>query len=175
MWWTLFVEIRRATEEDAAALAQTHVESWQAAYAEILPPQVMASRNLDFRLVEWSEHFQRHDPAERAYVADFGGEVGGFAFTQPCHDDDVNPEEVAELTALYLRPSFFGGGAGTALAQAALGDLRDAGFSEVILWVLEENTGARRFYERTRWAWDGTRAPCYRVFEAPALRYRRRL
>jgi GNAT superfamily N-acetyltransferase len=169
------VEIRRATRDDAPALAQTHVESWQAAYSGILTPDVMESRNLEFRLDEWSEQFERNDQDERAYVADFDGEVGGFAFTQPCHDDDVKPEDVAELTALYLRPAFFGRGAGTALVGAALQDLRDAGFSEVILWVLEENVAARRFYERTGWAWDGTRAPCYRVFSAPALRYRRRL
>ena len=169
------MEIRRATKDDATAIARTHVESWQAAYTGILSAEVMESRNLDSRLVEWSEGFERNDPAERAYVADFDGEVGGFAFTQPCQDDDVNPEEVAELTALYLRPSFFGRGAGTALAEAALEDLRDAGFSEVILWVLEENAGARRFYARTGWTWDGTRAPCYRVLNAPALRYRRSL
>ena len=175
MWWMLSVEIRKATKDDATAIAQTHVESWQAAYAEILSAEVMESRNLDFRRAEWSELFERNDQTERAYVADFGGEVGGFAFTQPCHDDDVKPEDVAELTALYLRPSFFGRGVGTALAQAALQDLRDAGFSEVILWILEGNAGARRFYERTGWTWDGTRAPCYRIFDAPALRYRRSL
>jgi GNAT superfamily N-acetyltransferase len=169
------VEIRRATKEDATAIAQTHVESWQAAYSEIVSAEVMESRNLAERRAEWSELLERSEQAERVYVADFGGEVGGFAFTQPCPDDDVKPEDAAELTALYLRPSFFGRGAGTALVEAALPDLREAGFSEVILWVLEGNSGARRFYERTGWTWDGTRAPCYRVFDAPALRYRRSL
>ena len=169
------MEIRRATTGDATAIAQTHVESWQAAYTEIVSAEVMESRDLDERRSVWSELLERNDQAERVFVADFGGEVGGFAFTQPCTDDDVKPEDVAELTALYLRPSFFGRGAGTALVEAAMKDLRGAGFSEVILWVLEENAGARRFYERTGWTWDGTRAPCYRVFDASALRYRRSL
>lgn len=169
------VEIRKATKDDATGIAQTHVESWQAAYTEILSAEVMESANLDERRASWSELLERNERTERVYVADFGGEIGGFAFTQPCRDDDVKTEDVAELTALYLRPSFFGRGAGTALVEAALPDLRDAGFSEVILWVLEENAGARRFYDRTGWTWDGTRAPCYRVFDAPALRYRRSL
>jgi len=35
--------------------------------------------------------------------------------------------------------------------------LRESGYREVILWVLEDNPRARRFYEREGWALDGGR------------------
>ena len=169
------VEIRRATAKDASGIARAHVESWGAAYKGIVADELIAARDLDDRLATWSAQLERDEPDARVYIADFDGQVGGFVFTQPCRDEDLTTEQVAELTALYLRPAHFGRGAGTALADAALRDLRKAGFNEVILWVLEENAGARRFYERTGWEWDGTRAPCHRAFNAPALRYRRGL
>ena len=33
--------------------------------------------------------------------------------------------------------------------------LTDAGFTEALLWVLEDNARARRFYEATGWEVDG--------------------
>jgi ribosomal protein S18 acetylase RimI-like enzyme len=46
---------------------------------------------------------------------------------------------------------------GTALMAAGIEALRELGYSEVILWVLEDNPRARRFYEREGWALDGSR------------------
>ena len=37
----------------------------------------------------------------------------------------------------------------------ALTGLRDEGFFDAILWVLEENPRARRFYEHAGWTADG--------------------
>jgi hypothetical protein len=38
---------------------------------------------------------------------------------------------------------------------AALGRLGEAGFGQVILWVLDTNVRARRFYEAGGWHADG--------------------
>jgi len=38
---------------------------------------------------------------------------------------------------------------------AALGPLDQAGFGQVILWVLDSNARARRFYEAGGWLDDG--------------------
>jgi ribosomal protein S18 acetylase RimI-like enzyme len=53
-----------------------------------------------------------------------------------------------ELYALYVRPDAWGTGAGRALTDAAVGDLREAGCDTVSLWVLEANNRARAFYRR---------------------------
>jgi len=55
------VEIRRASVNDATGIAQTHVESWQAAYTDILLAEVMASRNVDERRAAWTGQLERDD------------------------------------------------------------------------------------------------------------------
>jgi hypothetical protein len=58
----------------------------------------------------------------------------------------------------------------------ALGRLGEAGFGRVILWVLDSNVRARRFYEAGGWHADGT-AKQDDSFGVPMteVRYRRSL
>ena len=42
---------------------------------------------------------------------------------------------------------YWGKGYGRKLMRVVMSELKEQGFSEVFLWVLEENTRARRFYE----------------------------
>jgi putative acetyltransferase len=68
---------------------------------------------------------------QRVYVADIGTVIGFAAV----HDGWLNH--------LYLDPSWYGRGIGTALLRAATD-----GLDSVQLWVFQRNDGARRFYER---------------------------
>ena len=43
------------------------------------------------------------------------------------------------------------------VAGASVAALRERGVQRAILWVVEDNATARRFYERQGWSWDGTR------------------
>jgi ribosomal protein S18 acetylase RimI-like enzyme len=52
------------------------------------------------------------------------------------------------LYALFVHPDHWGSGAGRALTDAAIADLRTHGCTEVWLWVLEANARGRRFYSR---------------------------
>ncbi len=62
-----------------------------------------------------------------------------------------------ELYAIYALPEAWGSGVGRVLMEAALASLREEGFLAAILWVLEDNPRARRFYEREGWRHDGGR------------------
>ncbi len=75
-----------------------------------------------------------------------------------------------ELAAIYVDPTAARCGMGTALLRAAV----DGRPEPTLLWVLEGNTGARRFYERHGFAWDGTRKLLHDLpNDVPELRYRR--
>ncbi len=74
-------------------------------------------------------------------VASTDDQVVGYAMAGP------NREGVGELFALYVLPRWQGGGAGHLLWQHATSHLRQSGFTEMILWVLDSNERARRFYE----------------------------
>jgi RimJ/RimL family protein N-acetyltransferase len=54
--------------------------------------------------------------------------------------------------------------------------LRELGHRDVILWVLEENPRARRFYDAAGWQLDGARRPIEVLgVSVPEVRYRKQL
>jgi GNAT superfamily N-acetyltransferase len=59
------------------------------------------------------------------------------------------------LRSLYVVPEAWGTGVAQRLMEAALDAMRERGATEAILWVVEGNDRARRFYEREGWALDG--------------------
>jgi ribosomal protein S18 acetylase RimI-like enzyme len=54
----------------------------------------------------------------------------------------------AELYALYVAPAYWSTGAGRALMGRVLEEAQAEGYPRILLWVLEQNAQARRFYER---------------------------
>ena len=87
-------------------------------------------------------------------VADERGVVG-FVSVGPSRDEDL--PDSGELFAIYVHPEQVGCGVGRELIVAGLSVLRTAGFSDALLWVLEGNSTARRFYELGGWQADGSR------------------
>ena len=81
------------------------------------------------------------------------GRVCGFASTAPSRDSDL-PDH-GELCALYVDPEQWGKGIGVALVAAARDRLSQFGFRSALLWVLEGNVRADRFYRIDGWTPDG--------------------
>ena len=169
------VVIRAATPEDAAGIVRVHTRSWQGAYAHAVPADAL--RALDENDAERVE--QRRgwlsNPRPRAHtlVAVSDGEVVGFVDGAPSRDDDVDATRVGELFAIYVAPDAWGTGAGRGLMAEHLERLRVSGFDEAVLWVLDDNPRARRFYELAGWATDGA-AKEYELLGTPVtvVRYR---
>lgn len=137
--------IRPATVEDAAAVAAVYVRSWRAAYAEVLPTEVLAS--LDE--ADWARRFRsRRDPARSTLLAFTPGRVVGVVMAGPDRQDSRS----AEVYAIYVLPEVQGQGVGAALLDAAIAQLDAA---VVRLWCAAENSGSRRFYERRGFVLDG--------------------
>lgn len=166
--------VRAATPQDAGTIAEVHVASWKGAYADIIDLASVSER-LDIAERErvWKDRIPLVGAeGYRTWVAESDGAVMGFSFTRPTEDDDLNPLEIAELVALYLSPDAFGRGIGKSLLDRSVAGMRNQGFLQATLWVLEENARAIHFYRREGWRPDGTRSPCFRVMNAPAVRYR---
>lgn len=166
--------VRAATVEDARAIAEVHVASWKAAYADILDLENLPHPlDVDEREQAWRDRIpQVGDEGFRTWVAEENGEVLGYSFTRPTEDDDLNPLEIAELVGLYVHPDHFEKGIGKRLLDRAVAGVRSQGFLQATLWVLEDNARAIHFYRREGWRPDGTRAPCFRAMDAAALRFR---
>lgn len=157
------VEIRAARVGDAAALARVHVATWRAAYAGLLPDELLRSLSVAEREASWVTAIGDGPAAGVAtVVALVAGGLVGFASVGPARDDDLS-EDVSELWSLYVHPDSWGAGVGHALHSRALPRMRERAASSGTLWVLTANDRARRFYEAHGWLADGTEQTAWRA------------
>jgi len=138
------MEITRAVATDCAAIARVQVRSWQAAYADILPADYLATLSVEKREVMWRE-FVTRGSAELLIARD-GGCIVGFVACGRCRDDGAATGR-AEIWAIYVMPSHWSQGIGARLWGQALRRLQDLGYDSVSVWVLVDNTRAVGFYE----------------------------
>lgn len=147
--------VRTATLDDARAIAIVQVETWRAAYADLMPEALLqrmdVDRNAARRAETWAE--RHHDPRIVDLVAERDGEVVGWACVGPTDQDDLPGH--GQLFAIYALAATWSSGVGHALMAAAEASLRDAGFDRACLYVLDGNDRAAGFYERHGWREDG--------------------
>lgn len=149
------VTVRRATREDARAIATIRVTTWRVAYDglvdDVLLERLDIDRETERRSLHWDE---RHvDPRATELIAEIDGEAVGWVVAGPPHTPDE--PRTGQLYALYVIPDHWSTGVGHALMTAAEDALRAAGFDTAVLWVLAGNDRAAMFYERHGWVEDG--------------------
>jgi ribosomal protein S18 acetylase RimI-like enzyme len=164
------VEVRRARPDDAAAVEAIRVRGWQAGYAHVFGAERLAALDPGRRVDGWRALIE--DGHQACFVAEEGGRVVGWTTSAPSSGDAA----VGELWGLYVDPEAWGSGAAAALLAASVDALRGRGFTEAVLWVLEDNPRARRFYEREGWTADGARKEEeFLGVVVTEIRFRRRL
>jgi len=150
------VEVRLATASDVDAIAEVHVRSWQETYVGQVPQAYLDTLSIEQRREAWTTiHADTRWPSTGIFVLGADRVVVGFAHVCPSRDTDA-PQNIGEVTSIYIRRSYWGRGGGRALMTAALSTLADAGFTAATLWVLSSNERARRFYETNGWLLDGS-------------------
>lgn len=169
--------IRPAVLEDAERLAEIHIASWQAAYADLLPGEFLdgLSAELAARTTQWHDWLSTDSPHRTVLAVVDGEDIVGFAHLGPSGDKDLKPGVVGELYSMYLDPARYRQGWGSELMTAVFDALRTAGFAEGSLWVMTANTAARAFYENAGWEADGAETDHCLGITIPAVRYRRAL
>lgn len=150
---TFTFTVRPATIDDAAAVADVHVRSWQAAYRGLLPDAVLDGLSVERRTAAWRQGLAEAR-AEVWAAVDGGRRIGGWIAFGASRDEDA-PASAGEVEALYLLPAHWSTGMGRALWLKARERLAARGFATATLWVLEGNARAIRFYEAAGFAPDG--------------------
>jgi GNAT superfamily N-acetyltransferase len=184
------VVIRSASAADAAQVAGVQRESWLAAYHgiiareiidEVMMPDDGARVRQTFRTRPWQRMIAAvvepagvDEPAGVVGYASFGPEVDVLGAPWP-HPPTAGGEagQVGELYALYVHPDWWSTGTGRALMDRVLAGTSRAAYPEIVLWVLEANARARRFYERAGFAPDGASNVLHRLGAVSEVRYRR--
>jgi GNAT superfamily N-acetyltransferase len=151
------VTIRAGVRGDAGAITDVQVASWRAGYAHVLPESVLYADDFDgSRRRFWTGW--RFAPGHRLAVATIARRVVGFVSLGPERERARGSTGRGEIWAFYLHPDVWGSGIADRLIEHAHERLLAEGFVEAVLWVLDDNPRARRFYERHGWAATGIEA-----------------
>ena len=129
--------IRTARADEAEALLTIQRGACLLAFAHIFPPERYPFPD-DLIRTAWNEALA--DPDVEVFVAEAAGE--------PIGSVSIGAEF---LRTLYVLPTHWRTGIGTALHDHALERLRARGQVRAKLWTLEENWNARRYYEKRYW------------------------
>ena len=144
---------RRATPDDARAIAAVHVRAWDIGYRGLVPDEVIDAQTVVKREGKWATVLAGDQPT---LVAERDGAVAGFlSLILPSRDADADAS-TAELAALYVDPDHWRNGVATALLTSAVASL-DERWTALTLWVLEANARAHGFYARAGFVPDGAR------------------
>lgn len=137
--------VRPARIEDARALGEIHVGSWQQAYRGLIPDDFLDGLDVERRVAWFADRIGGGDLV--LATEDAGGLVG-FCSAGPARAEPG----WGEIYAIYLLPSAWGTGLGSQLLAEAERRLSAEGFTQALLWVLVDNRRARAFYERHGWS-----------------------
>ncbi|RUR16579.1 GNAT family N-acetyltransferase [Legionella sp. km535] len=135
--------IRMAALEDAQAIAENHIRSWQEMYKEFIPESILQELSIEERTQQWSDLIKQN---VKVLVIEVHHKIVGFASICAFRDAHGDGGK-GEISAIYLHPDYWRLGLGTQLCLAALSELSSSGYKTIYLWVLSDNHQARKFYE----------------------------
>lgn len=161
--------IRAAVPEDAEEIEQLRVAGWQSAFRGIVPDSYLDSMRLDVA----RRRAQMTDRSSTVVesVAVQAGAIVGWVVGGHSQDAFRAGSGQGEIYACYVRPEWWDRGVGRLLVTHAVSALAEAGLGDIILWVLEGNHRARRFYEACGFQPDGTRQLLDIGGPVPEVRY----
>nr|CAA9355559.1 MAG: hypothetical protein AVDCRST_MAG46-2886 [uncultured Nocardioidaceae bacterium] len=137
-------DLRIAGPDDASALARLEERASLVSLGHLFGSHPYPSDDV---LARWALVLQ--DPDVTVLGAWDGDELVGFAAVDP-----------GSLRHLGIAPERFGSGLADRLHEQAVELWKAAGAERVDLWVLADNSRARRFYERHGWTADGRSGDC---------------
>ena len=139
------ITIRRATPDDAEAIARVRIDGWRRSYKGLVPQAYLDSMSVPASLPMWQRVLDAPSDVASVYVAEKDADVVGFAagnrLAEPKHGFD------SELTAIYLAQDIQRRGLGRRLAGTIGAERAAHGATGMIVWVLAGNKAARAFYE----------------------------
>lgn len=126
--------------DDMLAVSSIYEQSWRYAYRGIIPDEYLDS----IPSGRWADGLQV--PGRNSLLLFDDDKLLGTASYGEARMDDM--KGYGEIVSIYLLPEAIHKGYGKKLMQSVIAELKKSGFSKIYLWVLEDNSRARRFYER---------------------------
>lgn len=147
--------VRAAVPSDVEEIVRIQADTWEAAYASLVPAEALWQLRGDGARAAWASAVD----AEHGHVivATEGEWSVGFCAAAVAMPADASPEQAwGEIGALLVEPRWGRRGHGGRLLATAAEALRAAGALYGLAWVPEADEASRRFYARAGWEPDGT-------------------
>jgi GNAT superfamily N-acetyltransferase len=149
------IAIREATSADTEAVVDVIAAGWRVGYRGIVPDERLEDLPVERWRSEIGAGLASPEGDSFSQVAELDGEFAGYCYVAaPGRDEDIGPE-IPELVAIYVEPSAWGSGIGTALIGQAEREAGRRGFVEMYLWTFAANERALGFYRARGWGRDG--------------------
>jgi GNAT superfamily N-acetyltransferase len=136
--------IRKATLEDVGGIARAHTASWRTSYRGVLPDAVLDRIDVSQRAASWRKVIGNpavltlvaYDTSQQDIVGlcDAGVSRGAHAYA-------------GEVYRMYFVHHARRHGLGREMFELVTAWLRSRDLASMVIWVLETNHPARRFYE----------------------------
>jgi RimJ/RimL family protein N-acetyltransferase len=165
--------LRRATPDDAPALAAIHVDSWREAYRGLVPDSFLESLDRERRAARLRDFLDT--TGHETYVVEVDGHIVGHLTVGPCRDEDLDDRTIGEIWGIYLAPTHWRRGIGTEVTRRAEEILSERALRQIVLWVFAGNRRGRSFYETLGYAADGAAKVIDVGAPLSAVRYRKML
>lgn len=136
------MEIRYITKEDnPLEISNIYERSWKFAYKGMIPQDYLDS----IPAGRWADGIHGAGRSNLVLIEN-GMMIGTASFGKSRWE---KYSDYGEIISIYLLPDFIGKGYGSLLICKCVEELKQRGYHKVLLWVLEENHRARKFYEKT--------------------------
>ena len=136
--------IRPAKLTDAEGIARAHTASWRSSYRGILPDPILARIDVDQRTASWRRVLQDNSVLTLVAYDVSHHDIVGFCDAGPSRG---HSGYAAEVYRIYIEHHAKRHGLGREMFEQVIDWLRGRQLRSLIIWVLDDNHHARRFYE----------------------------
>lgn len=127
--------------DDRNEISNIYERSWKSAYKKIIPKSYLDS----IPEGNWAKKVDNPDWATLVCLED-DKIIGTCSFCESRFPEFF--PGYGEIISMYFLPGYTRKGYGTLLMKRVLEEMKNFGFNQIFLWVLEENTRAIAFYEK---------------------------
>lgn len=139
------MNIRNMDIMDISFVVDINIQMWRKTYKEIINEEVfvMREKNREISINIIKEKLESKDNFYK--VVSIDNKIVGFISYGK--NRDMGEDNLGEIYAIYILEEFHKKGIGKKLLSYAKDDLKEKGYSSLVIWTLEENKN-REFYEK---------------------------
>lgn len=140
------INFRKMKSSDATGIAAIQVACWQKAYAGIIPEKYLAALDVSNKARSWENGLSVNPDVIRIVALEKNVPLGFIAGLEN-RSSAFYPDITSEAWSIYVHPDYWHRGIGRSLLQAFIEEMKKLKHTSMIIWALEENLPARKFYE----------------------------